>query len=339
MREISGWKNKVRRGQLRVVRYADDFLVLHHEKEVIEKAKELIQEWLCKRGLELSEEKTKIIHTTSGFDFLGFNIKHYQNNKIKGNYKKALLKTEDGKKKVEKEVILKITPSKDKVQKHKENIAEIIGQMKSASQDELIKRLNPVITGWANYYRYVVSGETFAALDHYLWERLWQWACRRHSNKNKKWIKEKYFSFGRNRSWDFITRNVKIQWHTQSNVAAGSYIKVQTNRSYYDGDTPYWAKRLAKGYGNISPSKAKMLKKQNGKCPVCDGEFKNEDLIEAHHIKARVNGGKDEYSNLALLHRHCHDQLHAVNTNSINKEKNKGLLGRIKAIIFGGKPK
>ncbi len=339
IREIKGWKTKVRRGQLRVIRYADDFVVLHHEKEVIEKAKELIQKWLNERGLELLEEKTKIVHTTEGFDFLGFNIRHYQNNRIKGNYKKALLETEDGRKRVEKEIVLQITPAKDKVQKHKEHIAEIIGRMKSASQDELIRRLNPAISGWANYYRYVLSSPVYTELDNYLWSKLWRWACRRHLKKRKDWVKERYFTFSRNRSWNFTTKYSKIQWHAHAKAPTGSYVKVQANKSYYDGDTPYWAKRLNKGYGNISPSKAKMLKKQDGKCPVCNGEFRNEDLIEAHHIKARVNDGEDKYFNLALLHRHCHDQLHAVDTNSVNKEKNKGLLGRIKARVFGGKPK
>ncbi len=87
------------------------------------------------------------------------------------------MKTETGKKRVEKDLILQIIPAKNKVQKHKEHIAEIFEQMKSASQDELIKRLNLVITGWANYYRYQVSGKIFSQLDSYLWEKLWLWAC------------------------------------------------------------------------------------------------------------------------------------------------------------------
>ncbi|RKZ41898.1 MAG: group II intron reverse transcriptase/maturase [Gammaproteobacteria bacterium] len=164
LRKIKGFPTRIRNGQLKVVRYADDFVVLHKEREVVEKAQEVIQEWLNVRGLQFSPEKTRIVHTTEGFDFLGHTIRHYKNDKIKGNYKKELLKKDDfgrSKRRVEKELILQITPAKEKVQKHKERIAEIFSKMKSVSPDDLIIRLNPVIRGWANYYQYINSSPTF----------------------------------------------------------------------------------------------------------------------------------------------------------------------------------
>jgi len=85
---------------------------------------------------------------------------------------------------------------------------------------------------------------------------------------------------------------------------------VKTGKSYYDGDETYWANRLSKGYGNISPSKAKLLKNQNGKCIFCSAQLINEDVIETHHITNKKYGGKDKYKNLTLIHKHCHDQLH-----------------------------
>ncbi|RKZ41899.1 MAG: hypothetical protein DRQ49_03685 [Gammaproteobacteria bacterium] len=156
-----------------------------------------------------------------------------------------------------------------------------------------------------------------------MWKHLWKWACRRHPDKNKKWIKNRYFTQSRGKSWDFITERNQIQWYGQSKAPVGSYIKVKEGKSYYDGDTAYWAKRLSKGYGPISPSKAKMLSKQDGKCPVCDRRFKSEDLIEAHHIKAKMDGGSNTTQNLSLLHRYCHDQLHAINVGSVNKQKKR----------------
>jgi len=98
-------------------------------------------------------------------NILGCTIKHYKNDKIKGHYRRALLKDEKGRKRVEKETIIQITPQKEKVKKHKERIAEIFDQMKGASQDSLIRRLNPVVRGWANYYRYIVSSPTFSEMD------------------------------------------------------------------------------------------------------------------------------------------------------------------------------
>ncbi len=341
LREIKGWKSRIgnpNRPKLRVIRYADDFVVIHKDKEVIDKAQEVIHEWTRERGLELSPEKTRIVDTTLGFDFLGCTIKHYKNDKIKGNYKKALLKADDNgksKRRVEKELILQITPSKEKVLKHKEQVAEICSQMKAASQDALIKRLNPVIRGWANYYRYINSSQTFSELDSYLWQKLWRWSCRRHPMKGKRWVKDRYFPQSKRRLWDFKTKENQIQWYSYAKAPVGSYIKVKEGKSYYDGDTLYWAKRLRSGYDTISPSKAKLLRKQDGKCPVCGGLFRSGDLIEKHHIKAKRKGGEDKYSNLALLHRHCHDQLHAANVSSVKKNNKKGLCARIKGRIFG----
>ncbi|WP_216095034.1 HNH endonuclease, partial [Candidatus Marithrix sp. Canyon 246] len=60
-----------------------------------------------------------------------------------------------------------------------------------------------------------------------------------------------------------------------------------------------------------SPSKAKMLVKQKGKCGYCNASFKNGDLMETHHKTFVAEGGKDTYTNLVLMHKHCHDQYHA----------------------------
>jgi RNA-directed DNA polymerase len=326
--ELGGTKAK----QITLVRYADDFVILHAEKWVTERAKDWIEQWLWKIGLTLSEEKTQIVHTTEGFDFLGQTIRHYTNNHIKGHYKRALLKKTDsnGKdkttaqwkkdvKRVEQTHVLRITPSKKSIKKHMDAIRVIFDEMKASPQAELITRLNPVIRGWCNYHRFVQTSEVFSKLDHYLWSKLWKWARRRHPNKGRKWVKNRYFTKTFYRSWDFITRNkddkkVSIHWHMKTNAGLGSFIKVQEGRSYYDGDRAYWGTRLKKGYDNISPSKAKMLSKQNGRCGHCKGLFHNDDLLEAHHIVAKMVDGKDVYSNLTLLHRHCHDQLHAKKT-------------------------
>ena len=85
---------------------------------------------------------------------------------------------------------------------------------------------------------------------------------------------------------------------------------VKTGKSYYDGDETYWARRLSKGYGNISPSKAKLLNKQNGKCSFCGSQFRDSEIMETHHTISKKDGGKDKPQNLALIHKHCHDQLH-----------------------------
>jgi len=345
LRGIKGWKKKIgttkiavvsnrktnkaykcrRDLKINLVRYADDFVVIHEDKEVIEESKRFIGEWLKIRGLTLSEEKTKIVHSTEGFDFLGHHIRHYEN-RIKGTYKLKLLNgTQTEQNRAKATHVLRVEPTKEKIKAHWRVISDTIWKLKTATPEAVINAIQPKITGWANYYKTVHSSETFGKLDTLLWKRLYQWAQRRHPKKGKKWIVEKYFGYFNGRNWVFMAKKdgaiVKaIKAYSKHKERTGSYAKVGFDRSYYDGDTAYWADRLSKGYGNITPSKAKMLRKQGGKCPHCGGTFTNEDLMEAHHKTFRSRGGEDKYNNLVLLHRHCHDTLHAKEIERRKKE-------------------
>jgi len=186
LRGIEGWKMKIGRAKVSnvtnkktgkaykcrmnlkvdLVRYADDFVVLHEDKEVIEESKRFISNWLKERGLELSEEKTKIVHSTEGFDFLGHHIRHYRN-KISGTYKGKLLKgTKTEQKRANASHVLRVEPTKDKIKKHWREISDTIWKLKDASPDVLINAIQPKITGWANYYKTAHSSEAFSKLDH-----------------------------------------------------------------------------------------------------------------------------------------------------------------------------
>jgi len=138
----------------------------------------MLTDFLSKRGLSLSKEKTLITHISVGFDFLGFNIRKY-----------------NGK--------LLIKPSNKSQKKIIEKLHEVIYNNKSASQCLLIEILNPVITGWGNYFRHVVSKEVFAKIDHILVGQLKRWAFRRHTRKSKRWVLNKYFKSENNRKWVF----------------------------------------------------------------------------------------------------------------------------------------
>jgi len=342
LREIKGWKNKIgsntpiyrwkgegsdrkkvfdgRNVKLKVVRYADDFVVLHEDKEVIEMAAVFISNWLQERGLQLSEEKTKIVHSTEGFDFLGCTIRHYPNDHLKGIYKHNLLNgTPKERRTATNPYAFRVEPSKKSMTKHWESLKETIDKHKTVSQSRLIEMLKPKVTGWANVYRHLHSSEAFSKLDHLLWYKLYRWCRRRHPNKGAYWVKEKYFSRIGKRDWMFRDSKTGkvLTYHSQAKVAIGSYKKVQEGKSYYDGDAIYWASRLTKGYDGIPPSKAKILKRQNGKCDYCHQRFTQEDLTETHHVKHRKDGGEDKYSNFVLIHRHCHDQIHAQDNHAL----------------------
>jgi RNA-directed DNA polymerase len=175
------WENRKRTGQRRknnkvihTVVYADDFVVIAKERWIIEELKEVISKWcMDKMGVELSREKTRITNVKDGFDFLGCNIRQYEINSTKS---KTLIK-----------------PSKDSIKSVKAKIHQICQKCTGKSQDVLIGRLNQVLTGWGNYHKGNVAKEIFAAIDHYVFERMWKWAEKRHSNKGKKWIKGKYW--------------------------------------------------------------------------------------------------------------------------------------------------
>ena len=146
--------------RVRLVRYADDFIITGNSKELLEEeVKPCVEAFLAERGLELSQEKTKITHISEGFDFLGQNVRKY-----------------DGK--------LLIKPSAKNVKAFLDSVRETIRVNRSAKQETLIDLLNPMIRGWANYHRHVVAKKTYAAVDHHIWQALWRWARRRHPNKS-----------------------------------------------------------------------------------------------------------------------------------------------------------
>jgi RNA-directed DNA polymerase len=297
---------------------------MHNDKEVIESSKRIIAEWLKVRGLELSEEKTKIVHSTEGFDFLGYNIKHYDNETT--GYRADKFTNKQGFK-------LLIKPSKKSIKAHSDKIKEVLRKRKAATQEEIIKELNPIIRGWTNYFKNSVASETFNRMDHLMWEKMWAWSKRRHNGKGKSWIVDKYFHTIGRRKWNFATAKANeidkvLCKHTDTKIKR--HVKVKAGKSYYDGDEIYWAKRLSKGYGDISPSKAKMLVKQKGNCEYCNAKIRNGDLMETHHKTFISEGGNNAYTNLVLMHRHCHDQFHAKWIKDRAKKKTKMAVETVK---------
>jgi RNA-directed DNA polymerase len=249
-------KGFINGSKLAVIRYADDFVIIHKNKEVILRAKELLVNWLKARGLELSQEKTKRVHSTEGFDFLGFNCRHYDT-KNSSHWQKK-----NSKCKVIRNGKLLIKPSHDSVKQHYANISDQIDTMKSWKQEEVIRKLNPMITGWANYYKSCVASKTFAKMDQLIWLKLRKWCIRRCGRKTAAQnIQANFHEIG-TRRWCFATfkdGKPDLILKRYSDVKIKRHVMVKMGKSYYDGDTVYWASRLSKGYGDIPPSKAKLL--------------------------------------------------------------------------------
>ena len=302
------WKGRKKNNEqsLSLIRYADDFVILHKDFEVIKQCKSIIKSWLKEIGLELKSSKTRISHTlheyegNTGFDFLGFNIRQY---KVGKTYSGRKRNGSLGFKTI-------IKPSKEKIKAHIKKVGDIIKNHKSSKQKVLIKELNPVIKGWCNYNRTNVSKDIFSYCDSILYKQLKRWSERRHPTKSKKWVAKKYWHTLGNKNWVFSTINkngeinYKLTSHSETEIKR--HIKVKGNKTPFDGDLIYWTKRLGK-HPEVSTRVAKLLNKQKGKCNHCGLKFTNSDIIEVDHIIPRRKGGKDEYKNLQLLHRHCHD--------------------------------
>jgi len=246
------WK----RLKMHMVRYADDFIITGHSKEWLEhEVKPAVVEFLAVRGLVLSPEKTKITHIKDGFDFLGWNIRKYNG--------KFLTK-----------------PSKANIKAHLDKIREIIKGNKTAKQENLIRLLNPVLQGWANYHCHVVAKETFSRVDTQVWSMLWRWAARRHPNKGAQWIKEKYFKTKDSRSWIFTAtekqeggKQRRLILVKEADTPIQRHVKIKADANPHDPQwEQYFETRWGKKMLGSSRGRAKLYRvwlSQDGKCSTC----------------------------------------------------------------------
>ena len=286
-----------------VVVYADDLVILHEDRTVVERCQAVVTEWLREMGLALKPSKTRITHTldvaegTPGVDFLGLQIRPYPVGKTKsGQDCRGRLhgfKT-------------RITPSPTAIQRHVETLRKTIDSQRHAEQEALIKALNPQIIGWSAYYAHVVSARVFQRLDHTVYAMLWGWAVSRHPKKAKHWIARKYWRVDDGQGWRFQPSHSTRPLARHDHTPHQRYVKVQGTRSPYDGDWLYWSKRLGH-HSNVPPRIARLLKQQQGRCRACGLYFMDGDKIEVDHILPKKQRGSDVRDNLQLLHRHCHD--------------------------------
>jgi RNA-directed DNA polymerase len=282
-----------------VVRYADDFVVLHEDRAVIEQARQLAAQWLAGVGLELKPEKTRISHTLTpnaghvGFDFLGFTVRQYPVGYHRAGALRLGFKTW-------------IKPSQAGQRRHYAALAAAVRRRRTATQGQLIGALNPLIRGWANYYAGAVAQAVFNQMDHRLFGRLLRWARRRHPRKSAAWVVRRYWHTRGANHWVFGPPDgPRLASHASTPIRR--HVLVRRDASPYDGNWRYWASRLGR-HPTLPASKAALLKRQQGRCAGC-GHYFTElgELLESDHLIPRSRGGGATASNRQLLHAHCHD--------------------------------
>jgi len=196
-------------------------LVCARTREEIEAVQSTIEEWLKPRGLALHPEKTRIVHIDDGFNFLGFSVKRYRG--------KCLIK-----------------PQKDKVLAFLSELRLWLSQHKQTAAENVISHFNPILRGWANNYKHVVSSQVFSYVASQIWKMLWKWCLRRHPKKGKAWVRDNYFKSHNNVAWTFHAKRGDTIFYLfdVSSVPIERHIKVKGTVSPDDPALQeYWRAR------------------------------------------------------------------------------------------------
>jgi len=290
---------KAKKLKVNVVRYADDFVITGVSDITLEAlVKPKVVTFLAQRGLELSAEKTRITYIADGFDFLGWNFRKYSG--------KMLIK-----------------PSKKNVQTFYRKLKETISKHKTVKQEDLIRLLNPMLRGWAQYHLPVVAKQAFSRMDHLLFKALWRWAIRRHPAKNAEWVRKKYFHPLNDRNWVFGTMATNdegtrewIELYTLAATPIKRHVKIAGEFNPFD---PQWEMRgeevrQARMLSSMRHRQhwSALYKSQRGLCGLCQGKITKETGWHDHHIQYRAHAGSDALSNRILLHPDCHTQVHSL---------------------------
>ena len=234
-----------------VVRYADDLVALCHSREQAEQVKARLADWLAPKGLAFNEDKTRVVHLTEGFSFLGFDIRRYANGK------------------------LIIKPSTAAVKRFRRRLRTEVRDLRGGNAAMVISRLNPILRGWAAYYRTVVSKHVFTSVDSYLWWLTFKWAVRNHRNKPKKWVTARYygaFNTARSDRWVFGDRDSGAYL---TKTAWTRIVRHQMVDGFASPDDPnlagYWAARRRRRTPPVDRWGLIQLERQHGRCPLCRG--------------------------------------------------------------------
>jgi len=305
-----------------VVRYADDFVILHRDFDALKQAQQVAADWLKGMGLEMKPSKTRITHTLhevdgpAGFEFLGFLFRQYPRGKTR------CIRNTNGDRVG---FTSNIRPSPASQKRFLEKVREMIRSNPNIPQLGLIRWLNPVLRGWGNYYSSAVSYDVFRKMDMHIYQKLWAWAMRRHPNKNRHWIARKYWLLG-SHGWRFGVG--KVWLNKLADIPHRRHIVVQRDRSPYDGDALYWSRRMG-AHPELPRNLARLLRAQEGFCPGCGLFFKPGDQMKVVRRCACRTYGTPEQA--VLVHEHCQDSpdvRSVMTTHHFTEEPDEGKLSR-----------
>jgi RNA-directed DNA polymerase len=293
-----------------LIRFADDLLACCHSRQQAEQVKARLAEWLAPRGLAFNEDKTHIVHLGEGVDFLGFNIRRYHGRK------------------------LLIKPSREAVQRIRERLSAEARTLRGSNAMAVIARLNPIVRGWAAYYRNAVSSQVFTTLDDHVWRLTYKWARHTHPNKPRKWVTARYFGkFNRFRNdrWVFGDRDSGVYLLKFSWTPIVRHTMVKGGASPDDPAlAEYWAERRRRIKPPLDGYTLRLLTRQDGRCPLCGDHLLSADqppqspdqwarwwlqvtrrAITANYLAHAGRPGPSGSDQTRLVHASCARGLHA----------------------------
>lgn len=304
---------RTRKGKVNLVRYADDFVITGASKEILENTvKPWVVEFLRERGLKLSEEKTRIVHIDQGFDFVGWNFRKY-----------------GGK--------LLIKPNRKNVQAFYDKVRKIIEMSLSLPIEKLIKRLTPVLKGWAQYHRGTVAKETFSKVDHLIRWKLIRWGLRRNPRKSAKWVINRYWKqCGERKQFAGLQddpfggkERIPLPLYLLADMKIVRHVKVKGDYNPFHPEWQIYGEKLrVRRMGNAiwSAQRAALWFSQGGRCALCEQEIDiTDERMDDHHIVYRQFGGSHALTNRVLLHPACHRRVHALGLKVIKPVPVRGL--------------
>jgi len=296
IRKDKNYGSELHHNSVGLVRYADDFLVFCHTREEAEEAKRKLEIWFKERGLAFSEEKTRITDLDEGFDFLGFNVRQYPVSNSKTGYR------------------LLMRPSRKAMKEHARKLKELFRECHGHSADHLCKKANPVIRGWAGYFRVGVSARAFEKLDNYLFKLQWRWIKRQHPTKSARWRRKKYWGQVRSESaaiWDFKGQTKHMRDHAWTPIKR--HVMVQRWACWDDPDMEkYWElRKMQEAVNSLTPFQLVIAKRQKYVCPNCRDFLMNGEEWHEHRVIPGSEGGKYTQDNIRLVHLFCHQAEHS----------------------------
>ena len=268
-----GYKIDPKRKVGRVL-YADDFVIVTETKEQAESMYQNLIPYLQKRGITLSDDKTRITHIDNGFNFLGFSLRQYE--------------TGQGKK-------LFIKPSKDSIEKAKNKIKDTFTGMRGRPVKEIIRVLNPIIRGYGQYWKHVVSKKTFSYMDHYVFSKLIKHLKQLHPKKSWKWITKRYFkkpNHGGNDRWTLTCPLTNIQLLKMAWIKIERHVMVAYKNSPDDPNLKeYWEQRDRKVFNSENTlDRMKLARKQGYRCALCKHTLQNGEKVTVRNLE--ISTGK-----------------------------------------------